>query len=95
MGISATRSGGLASPTPIDRLVDLRRIENTFSFCLADHTGQLVLGGTVRPERAAEVQWVPMRDQKFYSLALSDMQLDGKSFGARFALARRRASAEA
>lgn len=83
MGISATRSGGLASPTPIDRLVEQRRIANTFSFCLADHSGQLVLGGTVRPERMAEVQWLPMRDQKFYSLALNDMQIGGVSFGAR------------
>jgi hypothetical protein len=89
MGISATRSGGLASPTPIDRLVEVRRIENTFSFCLADHSGKLILGGTVRPDRAKEVHWLPMRDQRFYSLTLNDMQLGGKTFGAR-ALARAR-----
>lgn len=83
MGISATRSGGLASPTPIDRLVEERRMENIFAFCIAERTGLLVFGGRVRPERAEHVHWVPMREQKFYALALNDIRIGGRSFGAR------------
>lgn len=80
MGISASRSGGLASPTPIDRLVEEGRINNVFSICLSDRQGTLVLGGSVRPE--AQITWVPLRDQKFYALTLRDMSIGGRSFGA-------------
>ena len=82
-GIVGFGYGGGYGRTLHDTLMAATSSPNTFSLCLSDTVGTLVMGGTLPPGGAAsELQWVSFQSHSSYTVSVADFLIDGRSLGA-------------
>lgn len=80
VGIAYQKLSETDAPTIVDSLVNSGQIANMFSLCLTDDGGTFEFGGQL-PYSQGATQSTPIVKQEFYQVTITDMSVNGQSFG--------------